>query len=265
LYVNTTTCFDNIFKRPRCDSISNAISAFEEIVDMRYGLTPATYYWAKPLTFGREGASVEKYFDKGIITNDTVTVDCMHHRCFKQCLRPKYVPGGTLSDRCFAPSKLIGVRFRNAYAQDGSGSVLSQFPSLEYQQRRPILIDGCVFEKNVAVGNGGALYFFSIVDLGGTTIKNTVFIDNIAIGGSGGGMCADSTYLTLKNVTYVNNQARFPYVCETNHSCQTFDSINTTDNNVTTDNPNANNTTNATVASNNATNTTVKYIKSTTG
>ena len=140
-YVNQTTCFDNILQRPRCNSIENAISAFEEVVDMRYGLTSNIYYWTTPLKFGREGASIEKllvHTNNGVhgihgVTGDVI-VDCMHHRCFKQCVKPKYLISLGIQERCFGPSKLISIRFRNAKSNDGPGAVLSSYPSVIFQQ-----------------------------------------------------------------------------------------------------------------------------------
>ena len=211
-FVNASTCFDVLLDQPRCPSIIAAISSFEELIDVRYGLTPDVYYWPDPIVFQREGASVEKLVS--LFPGSTATkviVDCMGHRCFQECKEPIYLP--TMLRRCFGPSKLSGITFRNATCLDGHGAVLSRWENVKFSQRRKMIITDCVFEHNRAWGNGGALFFHGISQQGGITILNTVFRHNVAIAGSGGGLTFDSCHGTLNNVSFFNNSALMYLQC----------------------------------------------------
>ena len=212
-FVNRTSCFDVLLDQPRCSNIHEAISSFEELIDVRFGLTPDIYYWDSPIVFQREGASViqVKSLFPGPTPSDIVIVDCMGGRCFKECKEPIYLP--EMIRRCFGPSRLAGITFRNASSIDGSGSVLSRWENVKFSQRRKMVVEDCIFEHNVAFGNGGALFFHGITQEGGITISSTIFKHNIAIGGSGGALTFDSCQATLTDVTFTNNSAFLPTKC----------------------------------------------------
>lgn len=215
-FVNHSTCFDVTLASPRCRSIELALHAFEEVVDMRYGLTPDVYFLESPIFFGREGASVESVpsvlHRSNVTAATTAVVDCQNHRCFKECLKPLYFHG--ISTRCFGPSKLRGVTFRNAWS-NGPGSVLSRVPNLHFQQRRLVVVENCIFEGNTALGYGGALFFRGHTELGGVILRNSQFIGNVAY--TGGGIAIDSTKLTFENISFTNNSAILPSKCTKDH------------------------------------------------
>jgi len=236
-YVNRSTCYGVDLATPRCVSIESALHAFFEVVDMRYGLTQDTYFLDKPITFGREGASVEFYSSKRTTLQNNVIVDCTGHRCFKECLKPFYSrKGGTAakSTRCFGPSKLKGITFRNAWSI-GPGSVLSRVPNIDFQQRRAVIVEDCIFTENTAFGNGGALFFRGHTERGGISIRRTSFIGNRAVAGSGGALAVDSSRITLEHIIMTNNSAILPDLCESDRYGPTCDNTcpNTSMNNLT--------------------------------
>jgi hypothetical protein len=199
--VNMTTCLDILSGKPRCSNMETALTSFYDAIDMRYGLTgPRTYRWKTPVSFGREGAEVFAY------NNSKITVDCNFHRCFVYCDSPLYTPD--LRERCFPPSKLTGLTFRNAFATDDHGAVLRSIASVSPLQRRKTIITNCIFEDNIVVrGNGGSLFFDVKRVTAAVSIHNSLFRRNHAIGGSGGAITIDGTDLNLVSTIFESNNA----------------------------------------------------------
>ena len=242
--VNLTSCEDIKAAIPRCPNILLVRQVFFEIVDMRIALQPNNVYNFSDISFGREGVSI---FANGTDNPRDTVVDCNGTRCFKFCERPYYIRGA--KDRCFPPTSLAMLTFRNGRVKNGDGGVMMLVPAVLVLQRRSTHIKDCIFTDNHVVGgNGGAIAAKSKLERAAIFITRSTFYGNTVSGGAGGAIMLDSSEMTFTDVQVYENDAHFlaGMIEGTNTSITNPTSIATI---------NAVNATNATNA--NATNTTV--------
>ena len=201
--VNKTSCLDIKSGAPRCSTIYSAQSSFYEAIDMRFGLTgPHTYKWNESVSFGREGAEIFAY------NGTKVTVDCLGHRCFAYCPEPLYTKD--MVKRCFPPSVLTGLTFRNArtVGNKEGGAVLRVIAAVDPQQRRNMIIRNCIFEENsVASGDGGALWIKAKRGRAAVHIIDSLFRNNRVAAGNGGALAIDGTDLNIRSTRFESNTA----------------------------------------------------------
>jgi len=206
--VNISTCEDIKNKRPICSNITTAITVFKEIVNMEYKLAPNLqihdffmYNWTD-ISFGREGTKIRGNTSEA---TDTV-IDCNGGRCFAFCKTPLYTK--TTTSRCFPPSELRYLTFRNGRVKNSNGGVLNVVPAVNILQRRPLVLEHLIFENNIAYnGSGGAIAVSNCKESAAVKISNVVFHRNKVYAGSGGAMAIDSSLVDFTQVEFVNNCA----------------------------------------------------------
>ena len=155
------------------------------------------------ISFGREGTKI-----RGNTSNPTDTIiDCNGGRCFAFCEKPLYTKA-SYSERCFPPSELKYLTFRNGRVKHSDGGVLNVVPAVNILQRRPLVLEHLIFENNIAYnGSGGAIAVRNSKELAAVRISNVKFYRNQVYAGTGGAVAIDSSSVDFTTVEFISNSA----------------------------------------------------------